>query len=389
MNEGALVGFDLDQETGNQNKATLSSVQANDEILVSVYTSNTSEIIGYTLTVAYDTTQVQFKRVDENVSDGEKNLLFAKDGSAVFILTPPKEGQVALAGAILGPTAETSPSGDGLLGVFRFIAQEDFSETEFRIAQLILQSGAVQDTIVTLAEATISSTSPDTSAAPVDPGEEVLGPVLIDLNPSEGNQNLENRTGVKAGDTITLQLFSDDFPEVTGFGLNVEFDQIGLEYVDQSFAVGDFISGASPLATNRGGVIDIGVASLSGNSGSGDGYLGQLEFKITDAFSDSSYVAVTTVGFSIVGGGLQEQAMRVIGWLQAEGSVLVGDFDGDGVVGFRDFLGFAQAFGGSDAQYDLDGDGLIGFRDFLTFAQQFGKSIDNALMGFPELGALK
>ena len=56
------------------------------------------------------------------------------------------------------------------------------------------------------------------------------------------------------------------------------------------------------------------------------------------------------------------------------------DFDGDGTVGFGDFLMFAAVFGrsqgdaGYDAQYDLDGDGVIGFGDFLIFAGAFGKT---------------
>ena len=57
------------------------------------------------------------------------------------------------------------------------------------------------------------------------------------------------------------------------------------------------------------------------------------------------------------------------------------DFDGDGTVGFGDFVKFAAKFGlsvgdeGFDAEYDLNGDGQIGFADFVTFAQSFGKEI--------------
>ncbi len=56
------------------------------------------------------------------------------------------------------------------------------------------------------------------------------------------------------------------------------------------------------------------------------------------------------------------------------------DFDGDGTVGFGDFLLFAAAFGrsqgdaGYNAQFDLDGNGAIGFSDFLIFAVAFGTS---------------
>ncbi len=48
------------------------------------------------------------------------------------------------------------------------------------------------------------------------------------------------------------------------------------------------------------------------------------------------------------------------------------DFDGDGSVGFADFVLFAQAFGSRQARYDLDGDGLVGFGDFVEFARAFG-----------------
>lgn len=55
------------------------------------------------------------------------------------------------------------------------------------------------------------------------------------------------------------------------------------------------------------------------------------------------------------------------------------DFDGNGTIGFADFLLFVAKFGvsegdeGYDARFDLDGDGAIGFGDFLIFANDFGK----------------
>ena len=54
------------------------------------------------------------------------------------------------------------------------------------------------------------------------------------------------------------------------------------------------------------------------------------------------------------------------------------DFNGDGTIGFADFLLFAAQFGlnrgdaGYDARYDLDGDGSIGISDFLIFVNAFG-----------------
>ena len=56
------------------------------------------------------------------------------------------------------------------------------------------------------------------------------------------------------------------------------------------------------------------------------------------------------------------------------------DFDGDGKVGFSDFVSFAGKFGTSrgdgryEAKYDLNGDGQVGFPDFVAFAGFFGQS---------------
>ena len=56
------------------------------------------------------------------------------------------------------------------------------------------------------------------------------------------------------------------------------------------------------------------------------------------------------------------------------------DFDGNGTVGFTDFVQFAAQFGlsqgdeGYEGRFDLDGNGAIGFGDFLIFAGAFGNS---------------
>ena len=57
------------------------------------------------------------------------------------------------------------------------------------------------------------------------------------------------------------------------------------------------------------------------------------------------------------------------------------DFDGDGTVGFPDFLAFVEHFGTSrgdgkyEAKYDLDGNGTVDFPDFLAFVNDFDKVV--------------
>ena len=66
------------------------------------------------------------------------------------------------------------------------------------------------------------------------------------------------------------------------------------------------------------------------------------------------------------------------------------DFDGDGTVGFSDFVSFAGVFGASEgdekykANYDLNGDGVIGFSDFVIFAQNFGKEAPSPFVAIPD-----
>ncbi len=66
------------------------------------------------------------------------------------------------------------------------------------------------------------------------------------------------------------------------------------------------------------------------------------------------------------------------------------DFDGDGTIGFGDFLIFAGVFGSSEsdekyeAKYDLNGDGEIGFSDFVIFAQNFGKDVPSPVVTIPD-----
>ena len=82
-------------------------------------------------------------------------------------------------------------------------------------------------------------------------------------------------------------------------------------------------------------------------------------------------------GFSSEGDGTATHAMTTSA--KGDDTASIPDFDGDGTIGFGDFVIFAGVFGTSRgdekyaATYDLNGDGEIGFSDFVIFAQNFGK----------------
>ena len=52
-----------------------------------------------------------------------------------------------------------------------------------------------------------------------------------------------------------------------------------------------------------------------------------------------------------------------------------GDFDGNSIVDFADFILFAQAFGSNQSHFDLDDSGSVDFPDFILFAKRFGESM--------------
>ena len=96
------------------------------------------------------------------------------------------------------------------------------------------------------------------------------------------------------------------------------------------------------------------------------------------------FVSLALPGYvALAGGGYSANGKGAVAAPVAPDSVgddgSLPDFDGDGTVGFGDFVKFSARFGvsrgddGYDARYDLNGDGSIGFADFVIFAQHFGK----------------
>ncbi len=73
-----------------------------------------------------------------------------------------------------------------------------------------------------------------------------------------------------------------------------------------------------------------------------------------------------------------------------EDTASIPDFDGDGMIGFSDFVKFAAKYGlgqdddGYDARYDLDGDGAVAFSDLLIFAENFGNEVPLPAVMIPD-----
>ncbi|MDA0744970.1 MAG: hypothetical protein O2954_00495 [bacterium] len=114
----------------------------------------------------------------------------------------------------------------------------------------------------------------------------------------------------------------------------------------------------------------VGVQGVLGTSGSG-------------GMSENYVLRVGILGLPVQTGEVRSSGFRLTSGIllveQGQTLLKTGDFNGDGNVGFADFVIFARGYGisqgqiGYDLHLDLDGDQQIAFGDFVIFAQAYGR----------------
>lgn len=202
------------------------------------------------------------------------------------------------------------------------------------------------------------------------------GPISIDFDLDEGDQQQRKAGNAAPGKTYDLQLVVSEAPEINGWNATIEFDPSQVRYVGGSFQASGFIPGLLALADEKEGSVSVGGTVLGSDAKySGDGVLGTLSFEILEDFTGSANLVITQINFRRVDGVEDKQTVRSLATLTSEVLVeeLPGDFDGNGKVDFSDFFLFADGFGGSDPKYDLDKSGGVDFSDFFIFADNFGR----------------
>ncbi len=178
---------------------------------------------------------------------------------------------------------------------------------------------------------------------------------------------------------IAVEIHGQQVKDAIGFRALFDFDAPSLTYA--GFDIGSGIpNGHSPgpyyPATPNNSSVEVMAASFGGKISEQSARLGTIRFRVSETFQTGQiqlrYARIRRSG--------QFEAFAnpvVLRFSQRAGPR--SDFDGDGTVGFTDFLLFAGVFGlsqddaGYHARFDLDGDGTIGFGDFLIFASAFGK----------------
>ncbi len=177
---------------------------------------------------------------------------------------------------------------------------------------------------------------------------------------------------------IAIQIFGRDIQNATGVSPRFEYNASQVTY--QGFFPGNILSNAQVLAEHGTNptFVQVSMVSFDSSATVSIGLMGTILFRTTRTFSNTT-IRLTRAILSR-DGQFETVSLNVTVALL---SVPSPDFDGDGRVGFTDFVLFASRFGSTpgdgtyEAKYDLDVDNAIGFSDFVIFARDFGKEVSS------------
>ena len=194
-------------------------------------------------------------------------------------------------------------------------------------------------------------------------------------------QTPENPT---AGDNIQVEVFITEGASGEG-GFEVEFAWDTQELTFSEFKTQDVFAGALTLETTGDGTMTLANVILGAFASKDSGSGSVATFEVAATFTGEATITLSSgklgtnevtigpgVAYVVIGGNQDVELTPQ----QAS------DFDGDGTVGFGDFLIFASGFGAGegdtnyDPRLDLDKDGSVGFGDFLAFAAVFGQTVE-------------
>ena len=202
--------------------------------------------------------------------------------------------------------------------------------------------------------------------------------VSLDLDRADGDQAVLS-LDLLPDQPFSIQVFCIDIQGATGMSARLGFDASQVVY--EGFDAGGALPSPQAIFQQDTTSITIGVSSLSGTATVNAGLVGTVRFRTTAAFSDTE---IWLAGAELTRGGETESISPALGVALHVAAPPSPDFDGNGLVGFSDFVAFAGIFGAQRgdakyvATYDLTGDGGIGFEDFVIFASSFGEKANRA-----------
>ena len=213
--------------------------------------------------------------------------------------------------------------------------------------------------------------------AKVAAGPNAKAQLSLDLIPNAGAGNQQN-DGVTSGTvsgagTIAIEVFATGVTTaLSGMQLRFDFDANLLTFVKAENRTFAFNLPRLPTGTD--------FAATSPVTLPPSGFLARAEFITKGDVTDRGFsigIASVMLSESVTASDTLTTTSRIE--FNAMGAPTP-DFDGDGTVGFTDFLAFAGQYGAQrgggryQAKYDLNSNGAIDFADFLLFASNYGQS---------------
>ena len=202
--------------------------------------------------------------------------------------------------------------------------------------------------------------------------------LALDLDDTAGDQAVSS-LDLLPDQSFSIQIFGSDIQNATGISVRLAYEATQLVY--EGFDAGEALPDANTLVEQDSTSVGIDVSSLSGSATANAGWVGTVHFRTSAAFSDTE---VWLVHAELARGGETEAISPALGVALQVTAPPSPDFDGNGLVGFSDFVAFAGAFGARkgdgkyEAVYDLYNDGTIAFDDFVIFASSFGEAANRA-----------
>ena len=200
----------------------------------------------------------------------------------------------------------------------------------------------------------------------------------LDLDDAAGDQGVSS-LDVSPDQVVGIQIFTMDIQNATGISVRFRYDASQVAF--EGFDPGDALPSPQAIFQQDSTSITIGVSSLAGTATVNAGLVGTVRFGTTAAFSDTE---VWLVDAELTRDGQTETISPAVAVALQVAAPPSRDFDGNGLVGFSDFVAFAGVFGARQgdskylAAYDLNSDGGIGFDDFVIFAASFGEEANRS-----------
>ena len=207
--------------------------------------------------------------------------------------------------------------------------------------------------------------------AKVAAGPNANAVLSLDIDASDNKMDDGNTSGTVAGSgtDVVVEVFISGLAGPIGGGV-LSFDTDLLTVKSVALGAG-FLLGTATTAN-----ISIGILPAANLT---NGHLATVTFTTASDVTGMEFqVGASVSNLAAASGGTDMLTAAMPLTFNARTPTPTLDFDGDGTVGFSDFLAFSGQYGSSrgdgryQVRYDLNSDGAIDFQDFLIFIDSFG-----------------